>query len=189
MRYSVVAAALVAGAVATYHPPKNETSSAEPTKSEHPVYTTEVVTEYTTYCPGPTEVVHGEKTYTVTEATTLTITDCPCTVTKPIYTAPPAPETHVPAPPAETHVPAPPAETHVPAPPAETHVPAPETTVSVAPAPTANGTVPIVAPVGPTEAPVAPGTPAPTFTGAANKAFAASGAGLAGLAGLLAYVL
>lgn len=51
-------------------------------------YTTEVVTAYTTYCPGPTEIVHGDKTYTVTEATTLTITDCPCTVTKPVHTAP-----------------------------------------------------------------------------------------------------
>ncbi|SPJ87159.1 probable clock-controlled protein 6 (CCG-6) [Fusarium torulosum] len=49
-------------------------------------YTTEVVTAYTTYCPGPTEIVHGDKTYTVTEATTLTITDCPCTVTKPVFT-------------------------------------------------------------------------------------------------------
>ncbi|KAF5019040.1 hypothetical protein F66182_8961 [Fusarium sp. NRRL 66182] len=47
-------------------------------------YTTEVVTAYTTYCPAPTEITHGGKTYTVTEATTLTITDCPCTVTKPV---------------------------------------------------------------------------------------------------------
>lgn len=30
-------------------------------------YTTEVVTAYTTYCPSSTEVVHGTKTYTVTE--------------------------------------------------------------------------------------------------------------------------
>lgn len=49
-------------------------------------YTTEVVTALTTYCPGPTEITHGATTYTITEATTLTITDCPCTVTKPITT-------------------------------------------------------------------------------------------------------
>jgi hypothetical protein len=49
-------------------------------------YTTEVVTAYTTYCPGPTEITHGGKTYTVTKATTLTITDCPCTITKPVIT-------------------------------------------------------------------------------------------------------
>lgn len=46
-------------------------------------YTTEVVTAYTTYCPAPTTLTYQDKTYTITEATTLTITDCPCTVTKP----------------------------------------------------------------------------------------------------------
>ncbi|PBP21196.1 hypothetical protein BUE80_DR007764 [Diplocarpon rosae] len=47
-----------------------------------PVYTTEVVTKYTTYCPEPTTFVGpNSKTYTVTEATTVTIEDCPCTVT------------------------------------------------------------------------------------------------------------
>merc|ERR1712230_183722 len=45
------------------------------------VTTTETVKTYTTYCPVPTTVVQGNKTYTVTEATTLTITDCPCTAT------------------------------------------------------------------------------------------------------------
>jgi hypothetical protein len=88
MQYSVVAlAALVATASAGGY--YNGTT---------PVYTTEVVTSYTTYCPYPTTVVHGEKTYTVTEATTLTITDCPCTIVKPVTTssvvAPPP--THVP---------------------------------------------------------------------------------------------
>ncbi|KAK9369884.1 hypothetical protein V1509DRAFT_617823 [Lipomyces kononenkoae] len=43
--------------------------------------TTEVVTAYTTYCPYPTTFVEQNKTYTVTEATTLTITNCPCTRT------------------------------------------------------------------------------------------------------------
>jgi hypothetical protein len=49
-------------------------------------YTTEIVDVYTTYCPYATEITHGGKTYTVTEATTLTITDCPCTITKPVIT-------------------------------------------------------------------------------------------------------
>lgn len=43
---------------------------------------TEVVDVYTTYCPGPTHLTMNNKTYTVTEACTFTITDCPCTVTK-----------------------------------------------------------------------------------------------------------
>ncbi|KAK3685438.1 hypothetical protein B0T22DRAFT_442614 [Podospora appendiculata] len=49
-------------------------------------YTTEIVTAVTTFCPGPTEISYGGTTYTITEATTLTITDCPCTVTKPVTT-------------------------------------------------------------------------------------------------------
>ncbi|KAG5951473.1 hypothetical protein E4U53_003023 [Claviceps sorghi] len=52
------------------------------------VYVTEVVTALTTYCPGPTAITVNNKTYTVTEPTTLTITDCPCTVHKPQPTAP-----------------------------------------------------------------------------------------------------
>lgn len=43
---------------------------------------TSVVTKFTTYCPEPTHVTMNNKTYTVTEACTLTITDCPCTVVK-----------------------------------------------------------------------------------------------------------
>lgn len=37
---------------------------------------------YTTYCPEATQITHNGVTYTITEATTLTITNCPCTVTK-----------------------------------------------------------------------------------------------------------
>jgi hypothetical protein len=39
------------------------------------LYTTEVVTAYTTYCPAPTHITTNGKTYTVTKATILTITD------------------------------------------------------------------------------------------------------------------
>lgn len=49
--------------------------------TEADVYVTEVVTELTTYCPASTTLTFNGKTYTVTEATTLTITDCPCTIT------------------------------------------------------------------------------------------------------------
>jgi len=49
-------------------------------------YVTEVVDVYTTYCPAATEITQGGKTYTVTKPTTLTITDCPCTITKPVIT-------------------------------------------------------------------------------------------------------
>ena len=64
------------------------------------VWTTEVVTAFTTYCPAATTFEHGGVTYTVTEvgflnatvypqqqltltqATTFTVTNCPCTITK-----------------------------------------------------------------------------------------------------------
>ncbi|KAK3309116.1 uncharacterized protein B0T15DRAFT_526202 [Chaetomium strumarium] len=74
MKFSAAVLALAAGAMAH----KNETVA----------YTTEVVTAYTTFCPAATEVTVGTKTYTVTEATTLTITDCPggCTIKRPVTT-------------------------------------------------------------------------------------------------------
>ncbi|ROW13346.1 hypothetical protein VPNG_05461 [Cytospora leucostoma] len=53
---------------------------------ENVTYTTEVVTAVTTFCPAATEITHAGTTYTITEATTLTITDCPCTITKPVTT-------------------------------------------------------------------------------------------------------
>lgn len=43
---------------------------------------TSIVTALTTYCPKPTTLTHGTRTYTITKATTLTILDCPCTLTK-----------------------------------------------------------------------------------------------------------
>jgi hypothetical protein len=78
MQFSVIAVLAAATAVSAgsygYPAPGNVT------------YTTEVVTAYTTYCPEPTTLTHGDKTYTITEATTLTITDCPCTISKPVLT-------------------------------------------------------------------------------------------------------
>ncbi|KFY81683.1 hypothetical protein V500_11179 [Pseudogymnoascus sp. VKM F-4518 (FW-2643)] len=44
------------------------------------------VSAYVTICPGPTTFTQGVQTYTVIEATTLTITNCPCTIS---YPAPP----------------------------------------------------------------------------------------------------
>jgi len=49
-------------------------------------YTTEVVTAYTTYCPYATTLTNNGQTITVTEATTVTFTNCPCTITKPVST-------------------------------------------------------------------------------------------------------
>lgn len=51
-------------------------------------YTTEVVTAVTTYCPEATELTYGGTTYTITEATTLTIKDCPCTISRAVTVIP-----------------------------------------------------------------------------------------------------
>lgn len=69
--------------------------SNETTPAGGVVYTTEVVDVYTTYCPAATTLTYNHKTYTVTKPTTLTITDCPCTISKPVKpvkptSAPPA---------------------------------------------------------------------------------------------------
>lgn len=161
MRFStaIAATALVAGASATYN------------YTEAPVYTTEVVTEFTTYCPGPTQITHGGSTYTITSETTLTITNCPCTVTYPVTSTPaPVPSTYVPPPPVTSSYVPPPVYT----PPynngtTSTYVP-PTTAPSSPPVYTSTGTVPVP-------------------TGAANQAVAASGAGLAAVLGFVAYVL
>ncbi|KAG9255428.1 uncharacterized protein F5Z01DRAFT_635700 [Emericellopsis atlantica] len=47
-----------------------------------PVATVTVVTtDYEVYCPGPTTFIHKNATYTATTETTITITNCPCTIT------------------------------------------------------------------------------------------------------------
>ncbi|KAF2458450.1 Ser-Thr-rich glycosyl-phosphatidyl-inositol-anchored membrane family-domain-containing protein [Lineolata rhizophorae] len=63
-----------------------ESSTSMSTSESSDTYVTEVVTAFTTFCPGPTSVVVNNFTYTVTESTMLTVTDCPCTVTHPAGT-------------------------------------------------------------------------------------------------------
>jgi len=82
--------------------PTNGTSKPTTTVVPPPVWTTTTITTdiYSTYCPVPTTFTQGSKTYTVTEATTLTITECPCTyvtsttcppTSTPTWVAPPPP--------------------------------------------------------------------------------------------------
>ncbi|KAG4287776.1 hypothetical protein FPRO06_05428 [Fusarium proliferatum] len=138
--------------------------------AQNVTYTTEVVTAYTTYCPGPTEIVHGDKTYTITEATTLTITDCPCTVTKPVITTSAVVCHDCPAPPAHhgnnsTLVPVYP--TGKPGHGGESGKPG--------------------SPAGPGATPTA-GAPSEVPTAGAGKVAALSGAGLAAVVGLAAFL-
>jgi len=75
---SVAAVAALAATVAAW--PSNSSSVTVD-------YVTEVFTAYTTYCPASTEVTFNGVTYTATESTTLTITNCPCTIVKPVTTS------------------------------------------------------------------------------------------------------
>jgi len=72
MQFSVVALAAFAATAAAW--------------SNGTAYTTEIVDVYTTVCPAATSFSINGQTYTVTESTTLTITNCPCTVVKPVTT-------------------------------------------------------------------------------------------------------
>lgn len=63
------------------------TSSIAANSTWGAVYTTKVVTAYTTFCPGATTLVHNGQTYTASASQTLTITNCPCTITTPVASA------------------------------------------------------------------------------------------------------
>merc|ERR1712230_349173 len=167
MRFTAaVAAAGLAGAAVADHL-SNSTMAAS---------ASDVVTAYTTYCPEPTKITHKGETYTVSEATTLTITNCPGgrTVTKPASSAvvsvcstcssaPVVPETTAPVETAPVAMPMPSAG---------------------APYPSANGTT--TAPYG-TGVPAGTGSSAtgsstaPAYTGAANQAYLSASAGFLAL--------
>ncbi|KAK5684142.1 hypothetical protein LTS10_004006 [Elasticomyces elasticus] len=160
MRFAVATAALIGAATA-----QNATTLP-------PVYVTDVVTAYTTFCPEATEITHAGQTYTVSSATTLTITNCPggCTITS--LSTPVAPVT------VSSAIGQPSAST---------------TAIPVVPSssapyyPSSNGTV--VAPsssgaASPTGS-SSSSTPSP-YTGAASKTYFSAGAGFLALFGLVA---
>jgi hypothetical protein len=122
-------------------------------------YTTEVHTAYTTVCPASTELTFNGVTYTATASTTLTITNCPCTIVKPITTSAVVVPTSAPI----------------------------YANTTAAGVPTTAAGVPTTA-VGTTSAKVS-ATPSSLPASGANKAVALSGASLAGLLGLAAYIL
>ncbi|KAJ5498475.1 hypothetical protein N7453_007526 [Penicillium expansum] len=48
---------------------------------------TETLTEYTTYCPEATSIVHGSQTYSIATPGYITMTHGPYTVTRPVSTS------------------------------------------------------------------------------------------------------
>ncbi|KAL2175778.1 uncharacterized protein P884DRAFT_271098 [Thermothelomyces heterothallicus CBS 202.75] len=132
-------------------------------------YTTEVVTAVTTFCPGPTEIAYGSVTYTVTEATTLTITDCPCTIKKPVTTISSVVCHNCPS-----------------------YTNGTATTASATSVQTPAGTITLPAnpPVNtPANPPATTGSGSPPITAGAGRTTVLSGGALAGLLGLAAFVL
>ncbi|KXG54696.1 uncharacterized protein PGRI_078400 [Penicillium griseofulvum] len=67
MRFSIAALALAAGAMANV--------------------VTETLTEYTTYCPEATSIVHGSHTYSISTPGVITMSHGPYTVTRPLVTS------------------------------------------------------------------------------------------------------
>ncbi|KAL7948867.1 hypothetical protein V8C42DRAFT_231242 [Trichoderma barbatum] len=162
MKFTAAVALAAVGVSAVYVPPSNVT------------VVTEVVDQYVTYCPYATQITHGTKTYTVTEPTTLTISDCPCTITRPV-TVTSSVVCHTCGGAA--------APTGSPSGGNGGYVPPAYTNTTV--------TTPTVAPPagGPASTGgVGPTAPPPVPTGGASKAVL-SGAGLAGIVGLAAFVL
>lgn len=69
MRFTIAATVAGLAAVAVADSPMGYGGQMAPpaNTTAAPVYTTEVVTQLTTYCPEATQITHGGQTYTVTE--------------------------------------------------------------------------------------------------------------------------
>jgi len=149
MKYSVVAVLAAAASVSSW---SNDTI----------VYTTEIVDTYTTVCPASSAITYNGVTYTntLTESSTITITNCPCTISKPVYTT-----SSVAAPSSAPY------------------------TNATTPIIIGSATAPAGGSVGTTAPPAGTPTPPTVPASGANKVFAVSGASLAGLLGLAAYLL
>ncbi|KAL1855465.1 hypothetical protein Plec18167_007113 [Paecilomyces lecythidis] len=147
--------------------PVVSTPSAKPTPSSSIV--TDVVSDYTTWCPEATAITHGSFTYSVTKPTSLTLSNGPYTVSRPLLskTVTYCNKCAGPTAPAGSSSPS---------------------SASVAPVYSGSS---VVVP----SASQAPGTPAsstpsaPAFTGAASRHIAGAGAGLTAVLGVAAFLL
>ncbi|KAF7946218.1 hypothetical protein EAE96_009220 [Botrytis aclada] len=145
------------------------------------VWVTDVVTSFVTVCPAATSFSFNGVTYTATESETVTITNCPCTISKPVYTTSSVICNTCTAAPT-----APVSSAAISSAPAWGNNTAPAATGGVT---TSKGSV------GTTSAPAAGSSPSASTTAPivvsnnGNRAIALSGASLAGLLGVAAYIL
>ncbi|CCT66092.1 uncharacterized protein FFUJ_03089 [Fusarium fujikuroi IMI 58289] len=120
---------------------------------------TTITSDYSFYCPEPTTFHHKNLTYTATEPTYLTITNCPCTVTYTQNTKPSGTVVYPTATPSQPMPPKPPVmSSSTPAPPLPPGKPVPPPTKAT-PSPT-KATVPATGTLPPPPPPSIPGQPA-----------------------------
>ncbi|KAJ5942870.1 hypothetical protein N7516_003038 [Penicillium verrucosum] len=145
---------------------------------------TETLTEYTTYCPEATSIVHGGKTYSIATPGHITMTHGPYTVTRPIETSTVTECKSC----STTAV----ASTPVASTPA-TSTPVASSSVPLIPVPGVATSTPLVPGVGPTGVPSSPSSAAtpsqPAFNAGAINAATGAGAGLAAVFGAVALLL
>ncbi|KAF6241503.1 hypothetical protein HO173_000213 [Letharia columbiana] len=90
MRYSILAAPIALAA--SVSAASSVTTATSVSAGQYATsYITQVVSTLTTYCSSATSLSINGKIITVTGATTLTITDCPCTLTQQLVTTSPTP--------------------------------------------------------------------------------------------------
>ncbi|KAF5869865.1 putative mmc protein [Botrytis fragariae] len=144
------------------------------------VWVTDVVTSFVTVCPAATSFSFNGVTYTATESETVTITNCPCTISKPVYTTSSVICNTCTAAPT-----APVSSAAISSAPAWGNNTAPAATGGVT---TSKGSVGTTsAPAG--SSPSASTTAPIVVSNNGNRAIALSGASLAGLLGVAAYIL
>ncbi|GAD98940.1 hypothetical protein VDBG_00359 [Paecilomyces variotii No. 5] len=150
--------------------PAVSTPSVAPVVKPTPSIVTDVVSDYTTWCPEATAVTHGSQTYSVTKPTSLTLTNGPFTVSRPLLSK------------TVTYC------NKCAGPTAPAGSSSPSSSASVAPVYSGSS---VVVP----SASQAPGSPAsstpaaPAFTGAASRHIAGAGAGLTAVLGVAAFLL
>ncbi|KAK4861389.1 hypothetical protein LT330_004305 [Penicillium expansum] len=139
---------------------------------------TETLTEYTTYCPEATSIVHGSQTYSIATPGYITMTHGPYTVTRPVSTS------------TVTECKSCSAAAAVTAPVVASSVPL------IPVAPTVATSTPLVPSAGSTGVPSSPSSPSsaatpsqPAFNAGAINAATGAGAGLAAVFGVVALML
>jgi len=177
MKFTTTTALLVASASAAWLPTPPAVNLTAP------VWSTEVVTALTTYCPLATLLEHGGVTYTVTKPTTLTITNCPCTITHSSSSWTSVPTTTPVAPVVTAPVVTKPVYT------TPVYTTPVYTTPSAAPYTYKNATTVVPYASAPSASKVTSSGPLQATANAANNAIVRSGAALAGVVGAVAYLL